>query len=218
METAIQPNKVREIGTLHASDIFGKIYLKNGWIGNESMSGPGSDVARCESIIHAIPELFTEFNIMSMLDIPCGDLNWIRHVDFTGVKYTGADIVIDLIHDDFEKYDRADMHFLVLNIIQDQLPACDLILCRDCLVHFSIDDIKKTIVNIIKSKAKYLLCTTFTNAGRENKDMVTGHWRPLNMEDAPFNFPAPLKMIKEDVVGEFADKSLGLWNIEELIK
>jgi len=51
METRIQQNKVKEIGTLHASDIFGKIYLKNGWCGCESISGPGSDVARCESII-----------------------------------------------------------------------------------------------------------------------------------------------------------------------
>ena len=49
METRLQQNKVKEIGTLHAADIFGKIYSKNGWIGNESVSGPGSDVDRCES-------------------------------------------------------------------------------------------------------------------------------------------------------------------------
>jgi len=216
METRLQQNKVKEIGTLHAADIFGKIYSKNGWIGNESVSGPGSDVARCESIIAALPKLFADLNITSVLDIPCGDLNWMRKVELGSVKYTGADIVPALVRDNLERYGWIGMKFAVLDIIQDKLPKCDLILCRDCLVHFSFEDIKKTVSNIINSGAKYLLCTTFTNTDRANKDMETGHWRPLNMQSAPFYFPAPLKVIKEDVIGEFADKSLGLWNVGDL--
>ena len=216
METRIQTNRAKEIGTLHASDIFGKIYLKNGWIGNESVSGPRSDVERCESIINAISKLFTDFHIETVLDIPCGDLNWIQHVDFGSVEYIGADIVPELINDNFEKYESTGMKFVVLDIMQDQLPKCDLILCRDCMVHFSFENIKKTVTNIANSGAEYLLCTTFTNTDRENKDIETGHRRALNMQSAPFYFPAPLNVIKEDVIGEFADKSLGLWNIGDL--
>ena len=216
METRIQTHRVREIGTLHASDIFGKIYSKNGWIGNESISGPGSDVDRCESIIGWLPKLFADIHVKTVLDIPCGDMNWMRKVELDSVEYIGADIVPELINDNFERYESTGMKFVVLDIIQDQLPKSDLILCRDCLVHFSFKDIKKTISNIIDSGAKYFLCTTFTNTDRANKDMETGHWRPLNMQSAPFYFPAPLKVIKEDVIGEFADKSLGLWNVREL--
>jgi len=216
METRIQTHRVREIGTLHASDIFGKIYSKNGWIGNESISGPGSDVDRCESIIGWLPKLFADIHVKTVLDIPCGDMNWMRKVELDSVEYIGADIVPELINDNFERYESTGMKFVVLDIIQDKLPKSDLILCRDCLVHFSFEDTKKAVSNIINSGAKYLLCTTFTDPERENKDITTGHWRPLNMQNAPFDFPAPLMVKKENNVGEFADKSLGLWDVRYL--
>jgi len=216
METRIQPNQVGEIGTLHASDIFGEIYLKNGWLGSESVSGPRSDVGRCESVISALPKLFADLRVTSMLDIPCGDLNWMRKVELGAVKYIGADIVPELIRDDLKRYGWLGMKFKMLDIMQDQLPKCDLILCRDCLVHFSFADISKAVSNIINSGAKYLLCTTFSNADRENKDVTTGYWRPLNMENAPFRFPAPLQTIKETAVGNYSDKGMGLWKVGEL--
>jgi len=216
METGIQPHKIREVGSLHASDIFGSIYLENGWLGSESVSGPGSDVGRCESIIAALPKLFADLNISSVLDIPCGDLNWMRKVELGAVKYIGADIVPGLVRGNLKRYGWMGMKFETLDIMRDKLPACDIVLCRDCLVHFSFEDIKKAVKNIKKSGAKYLLCTTFSNADRENKDISTGHWRPLNMVNAPFKFPAPLQTIKEMALGDYSDKGLGLWKMGEL--
>jgi hypothetical protein len=48
---------------------------------------------------------------------------------------------------------------------------------------------------------------------------VTGDWRPINLERAPFNWPAPVELIVEECTesgGVFADKSLGLWRIDAL--
>ncbi len=41
MERAIPSH---QIGRLYAAEIFGRIHATNAWRGNESVSGPGSDV------------------------------------------------------------------------------------------------------------------------------------------------------------------------------
>jgi hypothetical protein len=107
-----------------------------------------------------------------------------------------------------------------LTLFASKLPTVDLIFCRDCLVHFSFDDIRRALQNICRSGSAYLLTTTFTEQ-RQNQDIVTGQWRQLNLELEPFSLPKPLSLINEDCTegeGKFADKSLGLWRIEEIGK
>ena len=44
-------------------------------------------------------------------------------------------------------------------------------------------------------------------------------WRPLNLELSPFDFPKPLKIINEKCTeynGIYADKSLGLWLLDDI--
>ena len=63
-----------------------------------------------------------------------------------------------------------------------------------------------------------MLTTTFPDCD-ENIDIVTGDWRIINLERAPFNFPKPIKMINEKCTegnGTYSDKSLGLWPIDQL--
>ncbi len=94
----------------------------------------------------------------------------------------------------------------------------DLIFCRDCLVHFSNDNILKTFENLKNTGSKYILTTTFTECD-ENIDIVTGDWRIINLTLAPFNLPEPLQIINENCTegdGAFSDKSLGLWKISDL--
>jgi hypothetical protein len=53
----------------------------------------------------------------------------------------------------------------------------------------------------------------------DNQDIEDGDWRLLNLERAPFNFPKPLAVYNEgcDEQGSaYADKSLGLWRVENL--
>jgi hypothetical protein len=48
---------------------------------------------------------------------------------------------------------------------------------------------------------------------------VTGSWRPVNLRLAPFNFPAPIDAIVEgstEFDGDFADKTLGVWRLDEV--
>ena len=103
------------------------------------------------------------------------------------------------------------------NLLADRLPAVDLVLCRDGFVHFCYRDIWLALRNICRSGSSYLLTTTFPK--RHNRDIWTGDWRPLNLEAEPFNLSQPLELIVEGCTesgGEFADKSLGLWRIDDL--
>lgn len=198
--------------------IFTDIFVRNKWGGIDSVSGSGSDVLQTRVIIKELPKLFREFNVHSILDIPCGDFHWMQHVDMDGVNYLGADIVDGLIHHNKQKYKNNNIAFCKLNLIKDSLPKADLVFCRDCLVHLSFKDVILALQNICNSEATYLLTTTFP-ARQSNRNIATGDWRTLNLEVAPFLLSPPLKTVNEECTegdGEYKDKSLGLWLISDL--
>ncbi|MGE7610416.1 class I SAM-dependent methyltransferase, partial [Peribacillus frigoritolerans] len=111
--------------------------------------------------------------------------------------------------------DQNNVQFFHMDITKDRLPTGDLILCRDCLVHFSLSDIHSALNNFKAGESSYLLTTTFTNL-TFNQEIITGSWRPLNLEIEPFNFPKPILVINENFTeGEmnYTDKSLALWDL-----
>ena len=197
--------------------IFEDIYAKNHWKDPDSISGTGSNLLQTETIREQIPGLINDLNIKKLLDLPCGDFFWFDRMDLKVDQYVGGDIVEDIIKLNNEKYGSDRRKFLLIDITKDTLPGADLIFCRDCLVHFSYDDIFKAIENIKSSDARYLLTTTFTE--RQNRNIITGSWRRINLQSPPFNFPEPVMMINENCIerdGENSDKSLGLWKIADL--
>lgn len=107
-----------------------------------------------------------------------------QYVDLSDIKYTGADIVPDLIPLNKEKYPKYD--FKVLDLTTDNLPKVDLIFCRDCLFHLSNNLIVEALKNIKKSGSKYLLTTTFPEHKIANRDIEIGQWRIINLEIEPF--------------------------------
>jgi len=196
--------------------VFTKIYQKNLFKGNESRSGPGSSLEQTEIIRKKLPDLINELKIQSMLDIPCGDFFWLKEVDLNFIQYTGVDVVDDIISSNNKKYAKQNRNFIKLDILEDDLPKVNLVLCRDLLVHFSFNDIKKAVNNIKKSQSKYLLTTSFPNL-KQNNDIITGEWRRLNFQIPPFSFPNPMKYILEKCTEKNCpDKSLLLYQIKDL--
>lgn len=191
--------------------VFDHIYQKRIWgkVGNES--GSGSTKARTAVIRQSLQELLQKYDIQAILDLPCGDFNWMSEMNLDGINYLGADIVKDLIQLNTSNHERDHIKFTQLDIICDPLPAADLLLCRDCYVHLSLENIERSLQNIRRSDIKYLLLTTFPET-TENQDILTGEWRRLNMELPPFNLK-PIDFIHEkhpDHNGLMSDKSLML--------
>lgn len=194
---------------------FSEIHHKNHWKGEESISGEGSSRKQTDLLITRLPEILREYGIDTMLDLPCGDFSWMKHLDLPITSYIGADIVPELIADNEEKYANAQRRFTTLDITSDSLPEADLLFCRDCLVHLSFADIHQALANIRSHNISYLFTTTFLLC-QTNEDITTGDWRPLNLETDPFNLPEPTLIISEQCTegeGLYQDKSMALWEV-----
>jgi hypothetical protein len=193
-------------------EVFHKIYESNAWNDSESRSGTGSNLQATELIRVEIPKLLSELEIQSLLDAPCGDFHWMGQVDLTGIEYIGVDVVSELIASNQQKHGK--FRFQKLDIITDDLPRADLILCRDALQHFPYRAIRRTISNFQRSGARYLLATTHPQSA--NRDVpVMSYWRPLNLQADPFRFPVPLRTIEDHFEPPYR-KQLALWLLDDL--
>lgn len=184
----------------------------------EMISGPGSDREQTAVIAREIPKLLAELQVRSMLDAPCGDFYWMRHVTLPVTRYVGVDIVDDLIMRHRAAFANEKREFHCLDLSEDPLPQTELIHSRDLLVHLSHRDALRVLANFKRTGAQYLLTTTFVEESA-NEDIMTGGWRPLNLQLPPYNFPPPLRLINEmcsEDGNRYPDKSLGLWRLADL--
>jgi hypothetical protein len=197
---------------------FARIEQTNLWGAATSVSGLGSEDPATAAIREALPLLLQRLGARSLLDAPCGDAGWIGRMKLD-LDYTGIDIVPSLIEANRRRVaGGASGRFLVADITRDALPRADVILCRDCMVHLSFDNIVRAVARFRMSGARFLLVTTFPE-WEGNRDCEDGDWRALNMEKAPFDWPAPRALINErceEGGGGWRDKSLGLWRLDQL--
>ena len=207
-----------ELEKLSLRDRFGEIFRQNIWGSPETASGVGSTLDATQAIRAGLVDICKEFNIRSLLDAPCGDYGWMSSLMLPLESYTGVDIVPELVEKNQRVYQTKNVRFAVADLTNDELPKADVILCRDCLVHLSFQNIKKALANFAHSQSAYLLTTTFPEHN-DNADIEDGDWRLLNLERSPFDFPEPLRLINErctEFAGAYDDKSLALWRIDEL--
>lgn len=191
--------------------VFRSIYQKNKWGSSESVSGPGSTLAYTETLRKELPALFNKLGVKRVLDAPCGDCHWISSIPLDGIGYTGADIVPELVEQNRKLYTGKD--FIMANLITDPLPTADLVLCRDCFIHLPNKDVLAVIRNFKRSGIRYLLASTYPVA--RNTEILTGHFRPVNLELPPFNLPKPMELIKDHPDGE-EPRYLGLWLLDSI--
>jgi hypothetical protein len=206
------------IRSLDRERVFSKIYEDNYWDGNCSISGPGSSLECTHAVRKALPNLLAKLGARSVLDIPCGDFQWMKDVPLCVEQYIGADIVLPMIQKNQEVF-GARGEFLHLDLLRDRLPSADVIFCRDCLVHLSFREIQLALQNIKIASPKHFITTTFPNH-KANADTVTPYWRALNMQLSPFNFPQPIHLIKDfsDSQANDQGKYLGVWSAGDLCR
>jgi hypothetical protein len=208
-----------EFAELDLAKRFERIHETNLWGADTSVSGVGSELDATAAIRERLPGLLKEHGVRSLLDAPCGDHRWMASLHLDLDVYVGMDIVPSIVEALQQRY-RRESHrtFQLADLTRDALPRCDLILSRDCLVHFSFATLDRALRNLKASGATWLLTTTFPELER-NEDIEDADWRPLNFERAPLNWPAPVEIISErctEAGGAYADKSLALWRLSKL--
>jgi SAM-dependent methyltransferase len=207
---AFKERKWKDVIELSNKEKFTAIYEGNLWNNEESRSGGGSTLKKTRNIRTRLPQLVRERGIRSLLDAGCGDFHWMKEVEL-GATYIGGDIVREIIDRNGANYGDGTTSFVELDITRDEIPPVDMILCRECLFHLSYADIFNAIGRFKGSGAKYLLATHHPGQP-ENRDIVTGMCRALNLEAWPFNFPRPVEVIDENTLGE----CLALWELAEI--
>jgi hypothetical protein len=210
----------RELKGLQPRELFTEIWRSNLWGAEQSRSGLGSEPEAASQLVAELPALLARFDIKTLLDLPCGDFGWLAGVRLELDSYVGADIVGELVELNTAKYATADARigFRRLDLLSDPLPAMDAVLCRDCLVHLSYANIARAFENLAASGSRWLIATTFTDHD-DNRDVVDGDWRLLNLQARPFNLPPPAALLNEgcrEAGGTYDDKSLGVWRIIDL--
>jgi hypothetical protein len=198
--------------------LFAGIFQHNGWGDAESVSGPGSNLARASLFRADLEALVRALKVRTLLDVPCGDFNWLGHFDLALDLYVGADIIPELIARNRARFGSKRRRFLVRDMVCDRLPRADLIFCRDGLVHLSNAEIFATLRNFKRTGSTWLLTNTFVDRS-ENQDVPTGGWQPLNLQAPPFALPAPASLIDEQCLGyggAYRDKRLALWRLSDV--
>jgi len=198
--------------------VFDRVNAENLWQDPESASGSGSSLHQTETLRRELPALLRRLGVRSLLDAPCGDFNWMRLVELGDITYTGVDMVSSLVERCGRVYAGSGRRFETRNIITDPLPRADAILSRDCLNHLSYEPTFAALGNFRATGATFLLATTYTSRD-SNWDIVTGSWRPMNLEVKPFAFPPMLDRIIEgstEFDGDFVDKTLAAWRLDSL--
>ncbi|HIE98812.1 MAG TPA: class I SAM-dependent methyltransferase [Planctomycetes bacterium] len=192
--------------------VFRRIYHDNSWGDDESKSGPGSNLTNTEVVRDLLPRFLREVAAESLLDIPCGDLYWMKLVDLGSIQYIGADIVPEIIDGNRARYADSGRRFEVLDIVNDKLPAADVLLCRDCFIHLPNNMVQTALSRICMGPFKYLITSTFVDV-EENIDIELGGFRPINLLKAPFRLPPPLQSLPE---GGHEGKSVAIWKCSDL--
>jgi hypothetical protein len=172
-----------------------------------SQSGAGSDLGyNTETSMKVLRESIQKYNITSMVDIPCGDVNWI----FDSVEtdrlpvYIGLDITRSIV--DFDKA-RFEYHsnkiFLHWDGAKCRLPQvskdgaksapADLIHVRDVLQHLPTELALNFLCNILSSGIRILVTTSYST--QRNREVKAGGFYKNNLMKAPFDLPKPVSSV-----------------------
>jgi SAM-dependent methyltransferase len=151
--------------------VLTKVWRRNIWGDSESRSGPGSNLNETRFLRGALSRLLMELGVCKLLDIPCGDFHRMKEVEILkGLVYLGGDIVQEMIRVNNDRCGGDTISFEKLDILRDPLSEVDLVLRRDCLVHFSTMDVFRAIGNLKRSGSKHVLLTHYAG-DRSNRKL-----------------------------------------------
>ena len=191
------------------ADRFTEAFEQNTWQDGESVSGPGSTLRYTSELRATLPAMIRALGCASMLDAPCGDFNWMKAVDLSGIAYTGADIVPGMIAGLQAAHPQHS--FICLDLTKDAMPRADFVMIRDVLFHLSNADVVRVLQNFVQSGSAWL-ATSHSFDVTEMVDVVSGPttFRPVNLTTPPFLFAQPDHVLKDYAPG-FLPRWMGIW-------
>jgi SAM-dependent methyltransferase len=195
-----------------AEDIYHQIYASDHWQGG---SGPGSTADASAEYRRIVQRLLASIEIRRVVDVGCGDWQVGSLIDWSGIDYTGIDVVASVVEADRARFATGDVRFEVADARSADLPPADLLLIKDVLQHWPSADVQRFLSDTLP-RYRYALITNdiasrhFT--GELNQDIEMGSWRTLDLQAPPFGLAARAHW-DYDIRGEWTKRVLLVANI-----
>lgn len=218
MEEKTNATRAEKFSGREAKEVFTEVFMINDWSSNESHSGMGSTLEFTSNTRKRLTEVWKKYNIKKVLDIGCGDFNWMKEIIDSLDYYKGTDIVNAITDLNKERYEeKGKIEFETHDILNDPLvyksSEFDAIILKDVLVHFPDKNIPEVLDKIKNTGIKYVFITHFVEISQNSDIKTFGGWRPLNMK----MLGDPIEIINEELEEykwggkTMKDKTLSLW-------
>jgi SAM-dependent methyltransferase len=188
-------------------ETFSRIYQRDEWGGGSGGgSGPGHTVEYREYLAR----FMRDNNVRSVLDIGCGDWQHSCLIDWTGINYTGVDVVPHVVERNRAAHSAPNVTFMLADGRTVPLDA-DLLIIKDVVQHWTTEEIIQFLDRMKRSRLRFGLlanCEPSLWLQQGNRDCAAGEWRPVDLLAEPFCLAA------ENVL-EFHTKKAVLWKNPE---
>eukprot|EP00746_Dinoflagellata_sp_MGD_P117737 gnl/MRDRNA2_/MRDRNA2_53658_c0_seq1.p1 gnl/MRDRNA2_/MRDRNA2_53658_c0~~gnl/MRDRNA2_/MRDRNA2_53658_c0_seq1.p1 ORF type:complete len:312 (-),score=38.88 gnl/MRDRNA2_/MRDRNA2_53658_c0_seq1:162-1028(-) len=170
------------------------------------MSGVGSEHEACKPFMIFLSGWLAENNVSSILEVSCGHWpsGWQRFMEWPNINYVGIDLIEGVVQEDLQLFESrsdcfgfAQAHFVIGDMILDDLPASDVLLTKDTLIHFPNQAINRFLQrNVLcqPPRFKHILFVHDCEAPdskivRENNTDISrfGEFHPLDLTAEPFS-------------------------------
>ena len=186
------------------NSLFNTIYQTNYW---GCGSGPGSNVELTKDYVKFLQEFFKAKSIKSVVDVGCGDWQFSRTIDFSGISYIGFDVASYVIEQNKKLYEKENVKFVLYDGDFAKICGADLLICKDVLQHLPNDK----ILNFLKILPKFKYALISNDIGqRVNENILASSYRALDLTKAPFNLNAK-KVFSIDRMPKAPDICVMLW-------
>jgi len=165
-------------------DYFGNIYYSKSWGYEGSLSGGGSSPSNTVSYREFLVDFIDKNKIKTVYDFGCGDWSFSKLIDWSSVKYTGIEVVKDLIDEHRKNYGSETIKFVYLKDAQKFYRYHgDLLIIKDVLQHWTNDEVTTFLDNVIDNFKYILITNSYTQV--EDWEDNTNRNRPLSLKFYP---------------------------------
>ena len=163
-------------------------------------SGVGSLPLNNIEYIKFLTMFIKQNNIRTVVDFGCGDWQFSRFIDWNSARYTGFDVVEQIITTNQTTFGRPNIQFRVFTS-DTELPNTDLLICKDVFQHIPIGLIKE-FLDVFRERARFLLITNddWPAEHLTNTEIDEGGWRQ-NVDREPFCEARSGRLILDDRMG-----------------
>lgn len=149
-------------------------------------SGRGSTLEHSAPYRAFLERFIADHRIRSIVDLGCGDLQVMSHVDLAGAIYLGADVIEERVA--ANRIAHPDIPVVHRDIRTWDFPDADLVLCKDVLQHWTNAEVESWIADLLERDHRFEFAL-LTNDAYEpvNTDIQTGGCRSLDLTREPFS-------------------------------